>query len=423
MASDRKTPQPEDDLFDWFTISYRSIAIAVVVLVAMGVGGLYYFFGGGPPPPPPETEATRPSVTSARFQTIEGSVKVKAVGTVEWLVADTSMVLRKSDLVRTGPGGAAEIQFFDGTTVHVRPDSLITIEETSEDPTTRRRKVAWFISSGEVNFKASRPNVPGSQTEASTPTTRTSFKEDAAGDIRVADSGQSDLKLFAGSAQVTTKSGDTVALVANRAVSVDEAGKAGPEQSLPPPPALRAPSHQAEITYPDPSRATTLLVWAPVPGAVGYHVMLDYSPHFNRPLLDRTKYPDTSVELQGLDVGKFYWKVSAVGKESVEGPFSAFAKFTVTRPPAAAAGSGPPPPLQVPALEARGNIVQVKGRTEPGANVTVNSQRVDVGDDGTFNEFITLPTEKPGRQEVLIRSVGLNGGVNTQRRWVTVGEQ
>jgi hypothetical protein len=423
MASDRKPPQPEDDFFDWFTISYRTIAIAVVAVVAIAGGVFYYFYSQSLPPPPPATEVAQPTVTTARFRSVEGSVKVKAVGTVEWINADPSMVLRKSDLVRTGPGGTAEIEFFDNTMVHVRPDSLITIEETSEDPTTKRRKVAWFISSGEVNFKASRPNVPGSQTEAATPTARTSFKDDAAGDIRVADSGQSDVKLFAGSAQVTTKSGESVALAANRAVSLVAEVKACPAHSLPPPPTLRAPSHQAEITYPNPAQATTLLVWAPVPGAVAYHVMLDYSPHFNRPLLDRGRHSETSVELQGLDVGKFYWKVAAVDKENVEGPFSAFARFTVTRPAATSVGSGPPPRLTVPALEARGNIVQVKGQTEPGATVTVNSQRVDVADDGNFNEFITLPTEKPGRQEVVIRSVGINGGVNTQRRWVTVGEQ
>jgi hypothetical protein len=423
MASDRKTPRPEDDFFDWFTVSYRSIAIAVVALVAVGGGAFYYLQGRNAPPPTPEPEVPGPAVTTARFMTIEGAVKVRAVGTIEWVSADPHIVLRKSDLVRTGPGSAAEIQFFDGTVVHVRPDSLITIEETSEDPSTKRRRVAWHISSGEVNFKSSRPNVPGSQTEISTPTVRTTTRDDATGDIRVKESGESDVKLFGGTAQLITKAGDTVQLGANRAVTVDDAGKPGRERTLPPPPALRAPSHQAEITYPNPSQATTLLVWAPVPGATAYHVILDYSPHFNRPLLDRNRHPDTSVELQGLDVGKFYWRVAAVDKDGVEGPYSAFAKFTVTRPAAAASGSGPPPPLVVPALEARGNIVQVKGRTEPGATVTVNSQRVDVADDGTFNEFITLPTERPGRQEVVVRSVGLNGGTNQQRRWVMVGEQ
>ena len=48
-----------------------------------------------------------------------------------------SMTLSRLDLVRTGSGAAAEIRFFDGDVVHVRPDSLITIEEGSEDPATK----------------------------------------------------------------------------------------------------------------------------------------------------------------------------------------------------------------------------------------------------------------------------------------------
>jgi hypothetical protein len=70
-------------------------------------------------------------------------------------------------------------------------------------------------------------------------------------------------------------------------------------------------------------------------------------------------------------------------------------------------------------LETRGNILQVKGKTEPGATVTVNGQRVDLDSDGSFNDFITL--EKAGRQEVVLRATGLNGGVNEQRRPVVVG--
>jgi hypothetical protein len=56
----------------------------------------------------------------------------------------------------------------------------------------------------------------------------------------------------------------------------------------------------------------------------------------------------------------------------------------------------------------------VKGKTEPGASVTINGQRVDVQGDGGFNEFITLPTA--GKQVVTIRSTGINGGINEQRR-------
>jgi hypothetical protein len=174
----------------------------------------------------------------------------------------------------------------------------------------------------------------------------------------------------------------------------------------------------AEISYPDPTRATTLLAWKAVAGATTYHVMVDYSPYFNRPLVDRKGHGDPSVELRGLDLGKYYWRVAGADKDQNEGIFSDFARFTVTRPTGAASGTGPPPPLAIESLDLRQNLLQVKGRTEPGASVTINGQRVDVQGDGSFNEFITLPTA--GKQLVSIRSTGINGGVNEQKRPVVV---
>jgi hypothetical protein len=145
--------------------------------------------------------------------------------------------------------------------------------------------------------------------------------------------------------------------------------------------------------------------------------MVDRS-YFNRPLVDRKGHGDPSVELRGLDVGKYYWRVAGADKDQNEGIFSDFARFTVTRPSGAASGTGPPPPLAIESLDLRQNLLQVKGRTEPGASVTINGQRVDVQGDGSFNEFITLPTA--GRQLVTIRSTGINGGVNEQKRPVVV---
>jgi hypothetical protein len=417
MASDRRPPRVKDDIIDWFTISYKSIYLTVGVVTLVVVGIAYYFYGRVGVTTAPAANVPPPTVTSARFRSIDGTVRVKPVGTFEWLPADGRTVLRRGDLVRTGDGAAAEIQFFDGTTVHVRPDSLITIEETTEDPSTKRRRVAWHISSGEVNFQTARRNVPGSATEVSTPTVRTTTGELTDGGIRVAESGDSDLRIYRGSTEVTTKTGEKVALGASEALKVDASGRAGPKQALPSIPALLAPSHQAEISYPDPTRASTLLVWRPVGGAAGYHVMLDYSAYFNRPLVD-SKHTETSVEVRGLDPGKYYWRVAAVDKEGLEGAFSDFARFTVSHRGAGGTGSGPPPPLSIEAIEVRANILQVKGRTEPGASLTVNGQRVDVATDGTFNEYILL--DKPGRQTVVTRATGLQGGVAEDRRPVVV---
>jgi len=389
-----------------------------VVLLVLAIGGaVYYHYFGKPINPNPAIDVPAPTVTTARFTSIEGNVRVKTVGTFEWVSADPSMVLRKSDLVRTGTGATAEITFFDGTVVHVRPDSLITIEDTSEDFATKRRRVAWHISSGEVNFQTGKKNVPGSATEISTPTVRTTAGELTDGGIKVDQSGDSDVKVYRGSTQVETKTGEKLTLGASEALKVDAAGKAGPKQVLLDAPVLQAPPHQTEISYPDPSRATTLLAWKPVVGAISYHVMVDYSPYFNRPLVDQVR-KDSSVELRGLETGKFYWRVAALDRDGVEGAFSAFARFTVVRKEGAGGAGGTPPPLVIEALDVRANILQIKGRTEPGATVTVNDQRVDVQGDGSFNEFIQL--DKGGRQLVVVRSTSINGGVNEQKRPIVV---
>jgi hypothetical protein len=212
-----------------------------------------------------------------------------------------------------------------------------------------------------------------------------------------------------------TRTGDQVRLAANQAVKVDAAGRAGPKQSLPERPLIVAPHDQAELPYPEPSRAVTLLAWKSVAGAANYHLTLDVSPHFNQPLVDRREIKDVSQKVSGLEAGRYYWRVAAVTPQGLEGEATA-ALFTVTR---AAAAVAPPPPLTLDSFELRDNILQLKGRTEAGGSVTVNGQRIDVASDGSFNEFITL--EKTGPQTVAIRATGINGGVAELKRSVVVG--
>jgi hypothetical protein len=411
MAAEKRRRQAEDDLLDWFTVSYRTIYIGVAALLILALGGGYWFYLRRSVLAP-LAESPPPTFLTAQFISIEGNVKVKAVGTVEWVTADKSMILQRSDVVRTGSGSAAEIRFFDGTVVHLRPESLVTID-TGEDPSTNRRNSALRISSGKADFQT----AVRAGSSISTPTATTRAGADSNGGVLVAETGDTEVKLFKGTAQVETKAGQKENLGTNEGLRVDQGGKAGPKLSLPTAPILLNPAHQAEISYIDPERAVTLLAWRPVTGASSYHLMLDYSAYFNRPIFDRKGIKDSTVELRGLDIGKYYWRVAA-DRDEVEGDFSNFFRFTVTRPAGASRGSGPPPPLVVDPLDIRTNIVQVKGRTEPGATVTVNGQRVEVQEDGSFNEFITL--QEPGKQWVVIRSTGINGGMNEQKRTVVV---
>jgi hypothetical protein len=408
---DRHDIRPDED-GDWFTISYRSIYLFVGFVLLLVLGGLYLRYRPAPVATP--TPAATTVSNTARFSAIVGNVKVKAVGTFEWVAADSRTVLRKSDLVRTGPGSTAEIAFFDGSIVHVRPDSLITIEETFEDPATKRRRVAWHVSSGEINLQTFRHGAPGSAAEVSTPTVKGTLAEMSTASIRVAEAGDSSFRVFQGSGRVETRTGQSVQLAANEALSVDAAGKVGAKVTLPESPTPLAPGDGEAFAYRDPGASRTRLAWKPVAAARGYRLMLDIDSSFNRPLVDRRGIPQTSQELRGLEEGRYFWRVAAIDAAGNEGAFSPLGRFNITRATAGGADAGPP--LEIALVEVRADIVQIKGRTEPGATVTVNGQRIDVQPDGSFNEFLSLG--RLGRQTLVVRAVGLNGGVAEQRRTV-----
>jgi hypothetical protein len=413
MAPDRKKPRDKDPLIDWFTVSYRTLYLiggAVVLLV--GGGGYYYVSRITPVTQPPSTAP--PSTFGARFVTYEGKVEVRQGGTLEWKNADRGVLLTKADMVRTGSGGSAEIRLADGTLFHLRAESLMTIDESSENPASRVRQGGVTIQSGEANFTTPPRGVTGGATTISTPTVTATAGNDASGKFMVSDSGNTGIDVYKGVVGGQTKNGQKIELASNEGLRIDATGTAGPKIVLPGIPILQAPPHQAEIAYVDPARSTTLLAWKPVQGATAYHILLDFNVSFMRPVYDRKDWRlGSTMELRGLEVGTYYWKVAAIDKEGVEGSFSDFSRFVVTKPQANTSQT-PLPLLVIETVEARGNILQVKGRTEPGASLTVNGQRIDVAGNGAFNEYITL---EPGAKPlVVIRATGINGGVSEKTR-------
>jgi hypothetical protein len=410
VAPDEKPPRPTHDRIEWFTVRYRTLGLAALALVIVGVTS-WYLLGGRTPPPPPAPASVE---TGARFARIDGSVQVKRAGTLEWMTATAAVVLRQNDLVRTGSESSAEIHFADGMVFNVRPDSLITIEESSQNPLSRQQRTALSIQSGEANFQTAARHVPGSTT-ISTPTVRTTAERETAGSIQVADSGATGVRIFRGRGEAETRGGQRIALASNQGVNIDAGGAAGATVNLPTVPMLTAPPNQTEVAFPDLAQGVTLLVWNGVPGATGYRVMVDFSPGFARPLYDRQSVRATQMELRALDAGAYYWKVAAIDASGAEGGFSDLWRFTLSKAPQSAEA---PPPLVLEAAELKGNILHVQGRTEAGSRVTLNDERLEVQPDGSFNEFVTFDGG-PGAT-VVVRATSPRGGTAEQRRRVTV---
>jgi hypothetical protein len=276
---------------------------------------------------------------------------------------------------------------------------------------------AWRVQSGRVNF-----SVGDETTEIVTPTVKATALQRTAGNIDVTGAGETGVKIFRGQAEVETTQGQTIQLGENQAVKVDAAGKAGARLDLPPPPTLVAPAPRASLPFVAPPEVTAKLSWSPVAGGVTYRVAMDYNVTQANLLLsaalDEPGITTATHELQGLDVGRYFWRVAAVNKDGEEGAFSRVSFFSVVEPesprPAPAPEPRPPALVMLAIDEVAPGIVHVGGRTDPGAVVTVDGTEVRVLPDGSFSEYV----RRSGPGGLVVRATGPDGQFTERTRAV-----
>ncbi len=395
----------------------RLAAAVVAIGGAIGVG--YFLLGEGSVTSPPASETSKPKDVAALFELIQGSVKTRTVGGLDWRSAEVKVPLRKSDLVRTYPSSSAEIKFFDETRVTVRPDSLITIEETSRDPNSSAGNVAWKVSSGEINYETARKD--SGSTEAVTPTFRLALESNSAGSMRVGEGGLTAVAQHSGGANIETKTGEKIHLSANEGIRVEASGKAGAKQVLPSPPSVNSPG-QAGGLLSLASGAPVVLSWSASAGAAAYRIVVELKTAAGLEVVfDRGGLKEKSANVPGLATGDFVFQVAGLTQDGVQGRFSPPVGFRIVRAAAQStvAGAGTPV-LVIESFEARNNVIRLVGKTEPGARLTVNGDPVTVQPDGSFREFVTL-ARKEGEQRVVIRSTSLAGGVAEETRTLPSG--
>jgi hypothetical protein len=225
----------------------------------------------------------------------------------------------------------------------------------------------------------------------------------------VSSEGKTGVRIFKGSAEVSTKSGETVVLANNQAVVVDPRGAAGPKIELPPAPTLTAPVAQAELPFVRPPQPSVHLAWSSVGGAARYQVAMDYNVEQAELLLSAAFEPAevnaTAHEMSGLDPGKYFWRVAGVTAEGLEGEFSRVWMFSVAPIPKASTA---------PRLEAGtadlDTVVEVSGRTDAGAKLTIDGQATKVLPDGRFAEHF----RKTDRSVVVVRAEGADGQITEE---------
>jgi hypothetical protein len=129
---------------------------------------------------------------------------------------------------------------------------------------------------------------------------------------------------------------------------------------------------------------------------------------FSRIVEDR-KLAATSVEIVGLDPGDYFWDVMATDAQKHVSAASDTFKFTL-----ATQGKGQEMLLEIGGTELHGNVVEITGRTEPGAALIINGESVaDIHSDGTFKFF--TPELARGSHTIAVTGQNRRGGTAIKR--------
>ncbi|MGA9528317.1 MAG: hypothetical protein WBS24_09390 [Terriglobales bacterium] len=416
----------------WKTVTYRSVVLMLLGAVLILVAFLYLAF-------PKATASTlsaagkfssgllekvaglAPSLSApsapvgkqAHFTALDGTVRVRKGNGNSWIAADYNVPLEKGDVVQTAGEGMAKIVFNDGTNYTIKQDSLIVIEENSAND-QQQTNVAVAVTTGTVDLTTA-TYVQGSKSQVIVAGAKASLAPDSAAVVRnnpKAD--QHEILVEKGSGDIE-RNGETVRLATWEKVSFKNDSKVMERSKEIGPPTPISPGNMMPVfANPGETSKQVEFSWTPMTNATGYRLRISHNPYFSSLLLDR-KVEDASVVITGMPLGAYYWSIrsfDASGHESVESEKNRFTIIEKTKEKVEL-------PLDIDPFLQHGHVVEVIGRTEPGARVLVNGREVPmITDDGSFHYF--TPPLPNGENVIIVTAQNAKGGVKTHQEKVVI---
>ena len=414
---------------EWTTISYRTIAFFVIMGLVIVCFILYLiapnFFArkakqllGAISAGLVETTSKEAASAKreAHFVNIDGTVRVRKANSSQWIKGDYNTNLEKGDYVQTGSDGVARIIFADGTNYVLKPDSLIVVEESREDPVTKATRVAVQISAGTVDLSTGRFEVPGSTSRVKFENAEANLGQESRAMVRNDPTKNlHELTVQQGGADVTRGS-TTVRLGQYDQVTFEKDKPGLTRLKTIAPPELSEPPNMALTVTKDPKSANLDFAWSNVPGASAYHLQVSPSGLFSNLVVDKKIAGKNAVRIGGLEEGTYYWVVTSIDARGNESQPSSANRFSLVQQ----VDTGSQAFLDVTDFIQHGRVLEVVGRTEPGSTVIINNEQVfNIASDGTFRHF-TSELSKTGANQITITAQNRKGDTRTIRKTIVI---
>jgi len=403
----------------WHTVSYRTVALIVVLVVVIVIAGMYATMPnwtdivekklnnalGNQ-----EAEALTSAQTQAKFVNLDGRVQVKKVNSVTWVDADYHTTLDKGDLIQTGPDGAARVTFADGTEYTVNKDTLITVEENTVTRDHSNTKVR--INVGAVDLATPTWTLKDTQAAVSVEDATAFMQQNSRATVKNdPNSNEHEIVVANGGAEVH-RGNEKIELTQWEKASFPSGGTIQKSNVLAPP-GLVSPLNLAPIISDNPKAARVAFEWQAVDDAVGYTLRISTTTMFTK-LVKEMKVSGTSAEVTGLEPGDYFWNVTASNAKKESSEYSETFKFSLV-----SQGKTQDMMLEIESTQIHGRVAELIGKTEPGAALIINGQSVaNISADGTFRHF-TEPLE-PGQHTIVVIGSNRRGGTAKQQVSIVV---
>jgi hypothetical protein len=328
-----RNDEPNRFDFEWVAISKRALYLGaaglLLVLLTAGAGVYFWLYGN----PFARDDVTKTLTTGARFDTIEGDVRVIRAETRELIQARADTRLFPGDTLQTQEDGRARISLADGAILAVRPNSIITINNNESTADGQRTNVFVAVDRGHVNLRTDR-QTPAMSNVLETPLTKNRMAAESAVSFGVNDDRSEDIRVSSGSVTTRTRGGDDTTIREGEYLALNQTGAVTKREPLLDTPVPYSPRHLELVTPDDEGTADVTLRWAAPPsGRVSdYRVELAASPFFVRAgmVIERGQLVKPELIVTELRTGHYFWRVLAYSQSGQTSEWSEPQKFTVT---------------------------------------------------------------------------------------------
>src|ERR1044072_2164137 len=372
--------------FDWWIIQKRFVylIIAILMLCGLAAGAAVYVWKYGNPFAH-IAEVKYPA--GARFISFEGDVRVIRAATRETIPANADTQLYPGDTVQTQASGRARISLADGSTLVVKPNSIIIVRDNARADDGKRTNVHVVVDSGQLSVRTEQ-QAAGTTNVVETPKTKNTVGEQTNASFGVNPEGTEEIRVATGAIETTNRAGEKTSIREGEYVSVNNSGRLSPAQKLLDVP-LPARPHDREQVFVGPNGAASVaLKWQrPQSGTPSYYrVEVATSPFFvtDGKVIERDQLVATEFGASDLRPGVYFWRVRATAATGQASDWSDPLKFVVTP-----RGSAQVNVSDLSSELLGGSIYLIRGKADPGVTIKCSGRETIAAADGGFQIQVT----------------------------------